>query len=113
MAFTDRNSIGRNYAPPAPYRVKELFAATLLLALTAALALRAFVSLDALAPMVATLLFALAALMAGGALIPRNFARRATWFDVAGVLTFIGVGITILIEPDQMVRLVTLSDQPE
>jgi hypothetical protein len=51
--------------------------------------------------------------MAGGALIPRNFARRATWFDVAGVLTFIGVGITILIEPDQMVRLVTLSDQPE
>ncbi len=40
-----------------------------LLALTAALALRAFVSLDALAPMVATLLFALAALMAGGALI--------------------------------------------
>ena len=45
--------------------------------------------------------------------IVRNFARRATWFDVAGVLTFIGVGITILIEPDQMVRLVTLSDQPE
>ncbi|MGM4903528.1 hypothetical protein AB8B21_31905 [Tardiphaga sp. 866_E4_N2_1] len=113
MAFTDRNSIGRNYAPPAPHRVKELFAATLLLALTAALALRAFVSLDALAPMVATLLFALAALTVGGALIPRNFARRATWFDVAGVLTFIGVGITILIEPDQMVRLVTLSDQPE
>ena len=30
MAFTDRNSIGRNYAPPAPHRVKELFAASLL-----------------------------------------------------------------------------------
>lgn len=113
MAFTDRSSIDRNYAPAGPHRVKELFAASLLLALTAALALRAFVSLDALAPLVATLLFALAALIAGAALIPRHFAWRATWFDVAGVLTFIGVGITILIEPDQMVRLVSLSDQPE
>jgi hypothetical protein len=113
MAFTDRNSIDCKYAPPAPHRVKELFAASLLLALTAALALRAFVSLDALAPMVATLLFALAALMAGGALLPRSLARRGTWFDVAGVLTFVGVGISFFIEPDQMVRLVTLSDQPE
>lgn len=113
MAFTDRSSIDRNYAPAGPRRVKELFAASLLLALTAALTLRAFVSLDALAPVVATLLFALAASVAGGALIARNVARRATWFDVAGVLTFIGVGITILIEPDQMVRLVSLSDQPE
>jgi hypothetical protein len=113
MAFTDRSSSVRDIAPATPRRVKELFAASLLLALTAALALRAFVSLDALAPMVATLLFAIAALMAGAALVPRWFTWRAAWFDVAGVLTFIGVGITILIEPDQMVRLVTLSDQPE
>jgi hypothetical protein len=27
------------------------------------------------------------------------------WFDIAGVLTFVGVGVSILIEPDQMVRL--------
>jgi alkanesulfonate monooxygenase SsuD/methylene tetrahydromethanopterin reductase-like flavin-dependent oxidoreductase (luciferase family) len=113
MAFTDRSKFARKYAPAGPHRVKELFAASLLLALTTALALRAFVSLDALAPAVATLLFALAASMASGALIALNVARRTTWFDVAGVLTFIGVGITILIEPDQMVRLVSLSDQPE
>jgi hypothetical protein len=35
------------------------------------------------------------------------------WFDLAGSLTFIGVVISALIEPDQMVRLFTLSDQPE
>jgi hypothetical protein len=113
MAFTDRNSFVHDIAPVAAHRAKRLFAASLALALVAALALRAFVSLDALAPMVATLLFATAALIAGAALVPANGARRANWFDVAGVLTFIGIGISILIEPDQMVRLITLSDRPE
>lgn len=114
MAFTDRSSFtDRNDAPARPGGVKELFAASLLITLAAALALRAFVSLDALAPIVATLLFALAASIAGSALLPRNRGRRATWLDVAGVLTFIGVGISIVIDPDQMVRLVTLSDQPD
>lgn len=113
MAFTDRSFRDRNDAPAPPGGVKELFVASLLLVLAAALALRAFVSLDALAPIVATLLFALAASIAGGALVPRNRKRRAVWLDVAGVLTFIGVGISIVIDPDQMVRLVTLSDQPE
>ena len=118
MAFTDRSSTDlrntdRKYAPGAPLGVKELFAASLLLALGAALALRAFVSLDALAPIVATLLFALAASMAGGALIPRNRRNRALWLDVAGVLTFIGVGISIVMDSEQMLRLVTQSDQPE
>ena len=113
MAFTDRSFTDRNDAPATPGGVKELFAATLLLTRAAGLALRAFVSLDALAPIVATLLFALAASIAGGALIPRNRKRRAAWLDVAGVLTFIGVGISIVIDPDQMVRLVTLSDQPD
>jgi hypothetical protein len=113
MAFTDRSFPDRDHAPAGPRGIKELFAASLLLALAAALALRAFVSLDALAPLVATLLFALAASIVGGALIPIGRRRRAAWFDVAGVLTFIGIGISIVIEPDQMVRLVTLSDQPE
>lgn len=113
MAVTDRSFTDRNDAPATLVGVKELFAASLLLALAAALALRAFVSPDALAPIVATLLFALAASIAGGALIPRNRKRRTAWLDVAGVLTFIGVGISIVIDPDQMVRLVTLSDQPD
>jgi hypothetical protein len=35
------------------------------------------------------------------------------WFDIAGVLTFVGVAVSILIESDQMVRLFILSDQPD
>ena len=38
---------------------------------------------------------------------------RAMWFDIAGILTFVGVAFSILIEPDQMVRLFMLSDQPD
>src|SRR4051812_25855708 len=113
MAFTDRSVTTRSYAPAGPGGVKELFAATLVAALGATLTLRAFVSLDALAPVMVTLLFALAASIALGTLAPRYRARRAAWLDVAGVLTFIGVGVSLLIEPDQMVRLITLSEQPD
>ena len=35
------------------------------------------------------------------------------WLDLAGGLTFIGIVVSVLIEPDQMVRLLALSDQPE
>jgi hypothetical protein len=35
------------------------------------------------------------------------------WLDLAGSLTFIGVVISVLIEPDQLVRLSGVSDQPE
>jgi peptidoglycan/LPS O-acetylase OafA/YrhL len=113
MALTDRGSIKRNDAPAGPRGVKELFAAALLLALAGALALRAFVSPGALAPVVVTLLFAFAASVALGALAPRNRGRRAACLDIAGVLTFIGVGISLLLEPDQMVGLVTPSEQAD
>ena len=43
MAFTDRSFTDSKDAPATPGGVKELFAASLLLALAAALALRAFV----------------------------------------------------------------------
>jgi hypothetical protein len=35
------------------------------------------------------------------------------WFDIAGLLTFVGVAVSVLIEPDQMIRLIILSDQPD
>jgi hypothetical protein len=35
------------------------------------------------------------------------------WFDIAGILTFVGVAVSVLIEPDQMVRLFILSDQSD
>ena len=50
---------------------------------------------------------------AGLALLCRRDRFRIMWFDLAGSLTFIGVVLSVLIEPDQMVRLFTLSDQPE
>jgi hypothetical protein len=57
--------------------------------------------------------FTLGAMTAGLALLCRRNQARTLWFDIAGILTFVGVAVSILIEPDQMVRLVTLSDQPD
>ncbi len=110
MSFTDRSPTARRQAAPAG-RARELFAAILLVAFTLALALRAMLSLDVLAPAVATLLFAVAAVTAGIAMLCRHDGLRHVWFDIAGVLTFVGVAITILIESDQIVRLVTLAEQ--
>jgi hypothetical protein len=47
------------------------------------------------------------------ALICRRDRFRFMWLDLAGSLTFIGVVLSVLIEPDQLVRLCALSDQPE
>ena len=68
---------------------------------------------DALAPAIVTLLFVVAAMTAGFALLCRRDRFRIMWFDLAGSLTFIGIVLSVLIEPDQMVRLFALSDQPE
>ena len=83
------------------------------MALLATVAIRNVVPADALAPAIVTLLFAVGAVTAGVALLCRRDRFRIMWFDLAGSLTFIGVVISVLIEPDQMVRLFALSDQPE
>jgi uncharacterized YccA/Bax inhibitor family protein len=113
MTFLDRSQIDRvaDRAPPAPG--KELMIGILLTALIAALAIRHWVPADALAPAIVTLLFVGSAAMAAAAWLCRGRRFRTIWFDLAGSLTFIGVVISVLIEPDQMVRLFTLSDQPE
>src|SRR5712671_5993889 len=82
-------------------------------ALTATLGLRLALPTDALAPVIATLLFALAAAAAGLAFLCRRNQIRTAWLDIAGSLTFVGVAVSILIEPDQMVRLLTLSEQSD
>ena len=113
MAFLDRSQIvGTNPRPPAA-RGKELFAGILLVALLATVGIRNVVPMDALAPAIVTLLFAVAALTAGFALLCRRDRFRIMWFYLAGSLTFIGVVLSVLIEPDQMVRLFALPDQPE
>ena len=85
----------------------------LLSVLIAALAIRNLVPADALAPAIVTLMFVVGAAAAGAAWLCRARRFRIMWLDLAGSMTFIGIVISVLIEPDQMVRLFTLSDQPE
>jgi hypothetical protein len=92
-----------------------MFAAALALAAAAWIfAERTFAS-DLTLPLVATLLFVLAAMAAlvawsRGAGMP----HRLTYWDVAGALTFIGIGTAALIDPEQMLRLVaTTPDEIE
>jgi hypothetical protein len=113
MAFLDRSQIVETNPRPPAARGKELFAGILLVALLATVGIRNVVPVDALAPAIVTLLFAVAALTAGFALLCRRDRFRIMWLDLAGSLTFIGVVLSVLIEPDQLVRLFALSDQPE
>ena len=113
MAFLDRSQIVETNPRPRAARGKELFAGILLVALIAAVGIRNVIPADALAPAIVTLLFVVAAMTAGFALLCRRDRFRIMWFDLAGSLTFIGVVLSVLIEPDQMVRLLTLSDHPE
>ncbi|WP_108514140.1 hypothetical protein [Bradyrhizobium algeriense] len=113
MAFLDRIQIVRTSDRAPSARGKELFAGILLVALLATVGIRNVVPVDALAPAIVTLLFAVAALTAGFALLCRRDRYRVMWFDLAGSLTFIGVVLSVLIEPDQMIRLFALTDHPE
>ena len=113
MAIADRGQIVRTKGQENTARGKELIAGILLVALIATLGIRNLVPADALAPAIVTLLFAVGATTAGFALLCRRDRFRTMWFDLAGSLTFIGVVLSVLIEPDQMVRLFALSDQPE
>ena len=113
MASADRSQIVRKHRQGPTDRAKELFAGVLLGALIATLGMSYVLPVHALTPAIATLLFTLGAATAGVALLCRRNGTRAMWFDIAGVLTFVGVAVSILIEPDQMVRLFILSDQPD
>jgi hypothetical protein len=113
MVFLDRSQIVRTSRRTPLARAKELFAGLLLVALIATVGIRNVVPVDALAPVIVTLFFAVAATTAGCAMLCRSDRFRIMWFDLAGSLTFIGVVISVLIEPDQMVRLFALTDQSE
>jgi hypothetical protein len=113
MAFADHSQIVRKHGQGPTDRPKELFAGVLLGALITTLGMSNVLPTDALAPAITTLLFAFGAATAGFALLCRRNQARTMWRDIAGVLTFVGVAVSVLIEPDQMVRLFTLSDQPD
>ncbi|MEH2611448.1 hypothetical protein [Bradyrhizobium sp. AZCC 1693] len=113
MAFLDRSHIVLTSDRAIGARGKELFAGILLVALIATLGIRNVVPTDALAPAVVTLLFAVGAVAAAFALVCRRDRFRIAWLDLAGSLTFIGVVLSVLIEPDQLIRLCGVSDQSE
>ena len=113
MALTNRGRIIEKRGLKPTDRTTQLFAGALFAALIATLGLRSILPVDALAPAIATLLLAVAAATAGLALLCRRHQARSLWLDIAGVLTFVGIAVSILIEPDQMVRLFTLANQPE
>jgi hypothetical protein len=113
MAFTDRSQIDRAAPRETSVRIKELMAGIMMAALIAGLAIRHLVPPEALAPAVVTMLFAGGAITAGLALVCRRERFRTMWFDLAGSLTFVGVVISVLIEPDQIASLGGVSHQPE
>jgi hypothetical protein len=113
MAFLDRSQIELLSDPTLPAPGKELVAGMLLAVLLSGLAVRNWVPTEALTPAIVTLLFAVAAATAGTAWLCRTRRSRTRWLDLAGSVTFIGVALSVLIEPDQVAGLFTLSDQPE
>lgn len=88
--------------------VRPLIIAVTGLALTliVVVLLRSHLPADALLPATVLALFALAAVsgLAGAA---SSRPSRAAYLQAAGALTFIGIVVAALVEPDQLVRLVT------
>jgi hypothetical protein len=111
MAFTDRGRIGWKQRQGSTDLTGELLVGMLLGTLISTIALRNLLSADALAPAIATLLFVVGAATAGLALLLRD-RTRTVWLNIAGLLTFVGIAVSILIDPDQLVRLLDFSNQP-
>ena len=104
MAMTEFGRLSRNRQNTAG--PQALFFTALLIALGAWIFAERTFSQDAIMPIVATLLFLLAA---GTAIVWRRetgASDRVTYWDVAGALTFIGIGAAALIDPEQMLRLI-------
>jgi hypothetical protein len=95
-------------AAPLARGPEIVFAATLLLAGVAMVASTQTLPGDFVLPVVSTLFFFLACLVA---LVASRGARAAeqdqlTYWDVAGALTLFGICVASQVEPDQMVRLI-------
>lgn len=96
-------------------RSRQLLAGVGILAATfvATLAIRQLLPAHAAAPAIVTLLFAAGAVAAGLAFMCRREHLRVRWLDLAGGLTFVGIAISIFIEPDQLASLFGAPGKPE
>jgi hypothetical protein len=90
-----------------------MMAGILLATLIATLGIRKLVPAEAVAPAIVTLLFAAGAVTAGFALLCRRARFRIMCLDVAGGLTFIGIVVWGLIEPEQLPTVISGSQPPE
>jgi hypothetical protein len=105
MAMTEFGRLSRNRQESAG--PQALFFTALLIAGAAWLFAERSLGNDAILPIVATLLFVLAAVATTVAWWRETGAGgEVTYWDVAGGLTFIGIGAAALIDPDQMLRLI-------
>jgi hypothetical protein len=92
-------------ASPWMHGPELAFAGTLLIAFAAMVAGTKMLPGDLVLPVVSTIFFALACLVA----MLRERAcdqRRMTYWDVAGALTLFGICVASQVDADQMVRLV-------
>ncbi|HET9902226.1 MAG TPA: hypothetical protein VFQ27_00790 [Xanthobacteraceae bacterium] len=84
------------------------FCAAVALAFAAAALTRAVLPEGLLIPITASLLLAAAAAAAFAGWIARQHAQpdHLTYWDVAGALAFIGIGLSALLEGEELVRLI-------
>ena len=89
-----------------------VLAGALAATLTAAAVWQPSVAREALVPAAATLLFIFAAGVALLAWLRPLPYRHFTYWDAAGVLTFLGICAAATVEPEQMVQLVAGAERP-
>lgn len=95
-------------ASPWMHGPELAFAGTLLVAFAAMVAGTKMLPGDLVLPVVSTIFFVLACLVALVAMLRERGCdqRRMTYWDVAGALTLFGICVASQVDADQMVRLV-------
>ena len=95
-------------ASPWMHGPELAFAGTLLIAFAAMVAGTKMLPGDLVLPVVSTIFFVLACLVALVAMLRERACdqRRMTYWDVAGALTLFGICVASQVDADQMVRLV-------
>jgi hypothetical protein len=107
----DRRAMGRARTGSARERIFSpslAFGVSIVGAFSMAAASRYFLPAELIVPVTASFLLALAAALAFAGWHQRQeiISERLTCWDVAGALTFIGIGLSSLIDPEHLMPLV-------